>query len=203
MAVRLDGERRDDERRGRRRDWELKPSEPRGRTGEQEPGRDNMRPDPANSDAESKARSRPGELYCADCFAVRMANREFRAQSTDSLRRDFTACGGAERRQASQARDELRGRAARVQRTGKARARIGHRRGNPKLRPAGHRAEVRRTQGDGRRELEADWSTTTRRGEPRLGDAPRGAWPERKFELGRCRGWAEDGLELETSSVGT
>jgi hypothetical protein len=30
-----------------------------------------------------------------------------------------------------------------------------------------------------------------------------GAWPERKFELGRCRGWAEDGLELEASSVGT
>jgi hypothetical protein len=56
--------------------------------------------------------------------------------------------GGAERRQASQARDELRGRAARVQRTGKARARLGHRRGNPKLRPAGRRAEVQRAQGD-------------------------------------------------------
>jgi hypothetical protein len=36
MAVRLDGERRDDERQGRRHDWRLKPSEPRGRTGEQE-----------------------------------------------------------------------------------------------------------------------------------------------------------------------
>jgi hypothetical protein len=32
-----------------------------------------MRTDPANSDAESKARSRPGELYYADCFAVRTA----------------------------------------------------------------------------------------------------------------------------------
>jgi hypothetical protein len=42
--------------------WELKPSESRGRTGEQETGRDNMRFDPANSDAESKARSRPGGL---------------------------------------------------------------------------------------------------------------------------------------------
>jgi hypothetical protein len=51
MAVRLDGERRDDERQGRRHDWELKPSEPRGRTGEHETGRDNMRLDPANSDA--------------------------------------------------------------------------------------------------------------------------------------------------------
>jgi hypothetical protein len=30
----------DGERRGRRRDWELKPSESRGRTGEQETGRD-------------------------------------------------------------------------------------------------------------------------------------------------------------------
>jgi hypothetical protein len=51
----------------------LRPSEPRGRTGEQETGRDNMRLDPVSSDAESKARSLPGELYCADCFAVRTA----------------------------------------------------------------------------------------------------------------------------------
>jgi hypothetical protein len=53
--------------------WGLRPSEPRGRTDEQETGRDNMRLDPASSDAESKARSRPGELYCVDCFAVRTA----------------------------------------------------------------------------------------------------------------------------------
>jgi hypothetical protein len=36
----VDGERRDDERRGRRRDGELKPSEPRGYTGEEETERD-------------------------------------------------------------------------------------------------------------------------------------------------------------------
>jgi hypothetical protein len=45
ITVRLDGERRDDERQGRvvrRHDWELKPSEPKGRTYEPETGRDNM-----------------------------------------------------------------------------------------------------------------------------------------------------------------
>ena len=45
-----------------------------------------MRLNPASSDVESKARSRPGKLYCADCFAVRTAA----AMHTTSLHHDTT-----------------------------------------------------------------------------------------------------------------